>query len=235
MSPQSKVLEIRGVRKHYQALRPLRLGELAVSDGERVALVGFDAGAAEVLVNLVTGASLPEEGEVRVFGRSTAEITTGDQWIASLDRFGIVSDRAVLLEGSTLEQNLAMPFTLALDDLPPAVIEQVAALAEECGIPAAALPQVCGELSPTLRMRAHLARAVALDPALLILEHPTARIDDRDRLPFASDVVRVAEPRRLAVLAVTNDEPFARAVAARQLRLHAATGDLVALKRGWFR
>lgn len=228
------VLEIHNIRKHYQSLRPLRVSGLVVSEAERVALAGFDAGAAELLVNLVTGASLPEEGEIRVFGRSTAAIATGDEWIASLDRFGIVSDRAVLLEGSTLAQNLAMPFTLALDAIPTDVVRQVAALAEACGIPSTALPQLCGELPAALRMRAHLARAVALEPALLLLEHPTARMDERDRQPFAADVVRVTDTKRLAALIITNDEAFARAVAPRRLRLNAATGALQPLKRGWF-
>ena len=72
-----------------------------------MAVSGFDAGAAEVLVNLVTGASLPDEGEVRVLGQLTADIAGGDEWLASLDRFGIVSPRGVLLEGATIEQNLA--------------------------------------------------------------------------------------------------------------------------------
>jgi ABC-type transporter Mla maintaining outer membrane lipid asymmetry ATPase subunit MlaF len=229
------VLEIRNVRMHYQALRPLRVADLTVAEAERVALSGLDAGAAELLVNLVTGAALPEEGEIRVFGRSTAAITTGDDWIASLDRFGIVSERAVLLEGATLEQNLAMPFTLAIDPIPPEISGRVAALAQACGIPAAALAQPCAELAPPIRMRAHLARAIALEPALLLVEHPTAQIDEHDRPALAADLVRVTEARRLAVVIMTNDEAFARAVAPRSLRLNAATGDLVPLKRGWFR
>ncbi len=229
------VLELRHVLKHYQSLRPLRIADLTVAEAERVALCGFDAGAAELLVNLMTGASLPEEGEIFVFGRSTADIATGDEWIASLERFGIVSDRAVLLEGSTLEQNLAMPYTLAIDPIPSEIAGRVAELAGECGIPAAALAQTCGDLTPPVRMRAHLARAIALEPALLLLEHPTAQVHERDRPALAADLARVADARSLAAVIMTNDEAFARAVAPRSLRLTAATGELVPLKRGWFR
>ena len=103
------VLQITGVEKRYQSLRPLRIQELTIAAAERVAVSGFDAGAAEVLVNLVTGASLPDRGEVRVLGHRTADIVGGDEWLASLDRFGIVSPRGVLLEAATIEQNLAMP------------------------------------------------------------------------------------------------------------------------------
>ena len=113
------VLELQGVVRAHQSLRPLRLQSLTVNEGERVAILGVDAPGAEVLVNLVTGAALPESGTVRVLGRDTADITTGDDWLASLDRFGIVSPRAVLIEAATVEENLAMPFTLQIDPIPP--------------------------------------------------------------------------------------------------------------------
>ena len=109
--PAAPAIQIAQVVRNYGSLRPLRIAALAVAPGERVALTGLDAGAAEVLVNLVTGAALPDEGEVRVFGRATSEIASGDEWLASLERFGIVSPRAVLIEGATVLQNLAMPFT----------------------------------------------------------------------------------------------------------------------------
>ena len=62
-------LRITNVRKQYHGLRPLRLRDLSVETGDRVAISGLDQGAAEVLVNLVTGASVPDEGEVLVAGQ----------------------------------------------------------------------------------------------------------------------------------------------------------------------
>src|SRR6476469_9829345 len=103
------VLQIIGMRRQYQGLRPLRMNALSIEAAERVALSGLDAGAAEVLVNLVTGASVPDEGEVIVAGRTTGSISDGDDWLASLDRFGSVSPRAVQRGAATLLQNLAMP------------------------------------------------------------------------------------------------------------------------------
>src|SRR5262245_43035408 len=132
--PDAPVLRITRVRKQYNALRPLRLNDLAVGAGERVAISGLDAGAAEVLVNLVTGASVPDEGDVQVQGHSTAAIADGDQWLASLDRFGIVSPRAVLLDGATVLQNLAMPLTLQIDPIPEDADARARSVAGEAGI-----------------------------------------------------------------------------------------------------
>ena len=91
MTTPAAVLEITGLSKSYAALRPLRVESLAVALRERVALGGLDAAGAELFVNLVTGAALPEEGEVRVFGQPTWQ-SPRDDWLASLDA-GIVSHR----------------------------------------------------------------------------------------------------------------------------------------------
>jgi branched-chain amino acid transport system ATP-binding protein len=227
------VLHIAGVKKNYQSLRPLRLQSLTIAAGERVALSGFDAGAAEVLVNLVTGRSLPDEGEVRVLGQLTADITDPEEWLTSLDRFGIVSPRGVLIEGFTVEQNLAMPFSLDVEPVGPELASKVAALAQECGI--ADTKSVTGEISPETRARVHLARAVALGPSLLILEHPTAGLPDVARSTFADDVISVTDARRLATLVITQDDVFAKRVSPTPLRLEPATGHLKPIKRGWFR
>ena len=236
------VVRVAGVIRNYQGLRPLRLMSLSIAQGERVALTGLDAAAAEVLVNLITGAALPDQGEVSVFGRSTACIASGDEWLASLERYGIVSPRAVLLESASIEQNLAMPFTLEIDPVPPAIAARVEALAIECGIGeetggvADMLRAPAGGVTPEVRARLHFARAVALEPALLVLEHPTAGLaGDRARQAFAADVARVLDGRGLTALVITEDEPFALRAAHRTLRLQPATGELKPIKRGWFR
>jgi len=228
------VLQIANVRKNYQGLRPLRVRELVVMPNEQVAVSGLDAAGAEVLVNLVTGASVPDEGEVRVLGHRTADVANGDEWLASLDRFGIVSPRAVLLDAVSVLQNLAMPFTLQIDPIPPDISDRVLALAAETGIPSKDLNGPVAGLSNDLRMRVHLARAVALDPALLILEHPTATLARDDARPFGRTVQSMARARGLTTLIISEDTAFSEAAASRRLRLNGASGELKPARRGLF-
>ena len=229
------VLEMHQVSKSYAALRPLRIASLLVAEGDRVSIGGIDAGAGELLVNLVTGASLPDSGEIRVFGRSTADIASGDEWLDSLDRFGIVSPRGVLLEGSTLLQNMAMPFTLQIDPVPADVHRQVQQLAQDCGIdPGRWLGVIADELPADVRVRAHLARALALNPSFVVIEHPTAAVDPAMQPALAADIARACAARRVTTLLLTNDDAFAKSVAPRNLKLHGATGELRALKKRWF-
>jgi branched-chain amino acid transport system ATP-binding protein len=228
------ILKLSRVQKNYRGLRPLRVQELTMAAGERVALSGFDAGAAEVLVNLVTGASVPDEGTVEVTGQATHAIADGDEWLASLDRFGIVSPRAVLLDSATLLQNLAMPLTLEIDPVPPGVAAHASQLAAEVGLDAASLDRPIAGLDAAARARAHLARAVALGPSILILEHPTIGFTPGQSKPFGETVARVAASRSVAALIISEDADFSSAAADRRLALNGATGELRAARRRFF-
>jgi ABC-type transporter Mla maintaining outer membrane lipid asymmetry ATPase subunit MlaF len=194
------------------------------------------------LVNLITGASLPDQGEVVVLGQRTSDIAGGDEWLASLDRFGIVSPRGVLLESATVEQNLAMPLTLQIDPVPADVAARVGELARAVGLAGNEisgsenwLRKPAGETPPRIRARVHLARAVALSPPLLVLEHPGADLEPGERLELADVVAAVTGAGAVSTVVITNDDEFAKRVAHRALRLQPATGTLTRIKRGWFR
>ena len=77
-----------------------------------------------------------------------------------------------------------------------------------------------------VRMRIHLARALALAPRLMLLEHPTAALEAADRPALADDVRRVTEARAMTLIACSQDREFARRVATRHLQLHPGTGAL---------
>jgi ABC-type transporter Mla maintaining outer membrane lipid asymmetry ATPase subunit MlaF len=206
-----------------------------VSPGALVALTGIDAAGAEMFVNLVTGAMLPDAGQVHVFGVDVAAITDGDEWLRTLDRFGILSARAVLLDELTVAQNLAMTLTLAIDPMAADVRDRVEALATAVGLRPELLDRKVATLTPAGKVRVRLGRAVALGPDLLLLEHPTATLPRDDVPGFAEDLRRLAASRALTMVAVTADTLFASAMTADVLQLQPATGELVAQAAGWRR
>jgi ABC-type polar amino acid transport system ATPase subunit len=226
------LVELSAVSKDYGGLRPLRIAALAVADAERVAITGVDAPMAETFVNLVTGAVLPDRGEVRLFGRATGEIIDSADWLAVVDRFGIVSERAVLLEPLSVVQNLSMPFTLEIE--PPAadVREQAQALAREVGLPESSWDRPVAELGDAGRVQLRLGRALALGPAVVILEHINAALPRDEWSAIGRDIRATLAARGTAAIVLTADRRFAAAVAERVLSLDAATGRLNA--RRWF-
>jgi ABC-type transporter Mla maintaining outer membrane lipid asymmetry ATPase subunit MlaF len=227
---------LRRVVKQYGGVDPLRIQELDLGPGFRLTIAGLDIAAAEMCVHLVTGAALPDEGEILVDGRRTSEIATDTDWLASLDRFGLVSARAVLLDGMPIAANLALPLTLDVDPLDAPMRATVTALAEECGLERARLDAPASSLTPEERVRVHLARAIATSPSVLLLEHPAARLTPAQAEAIGATLARVGETRSMGWLALDNDDGFARACGSRRLRLEPATGALNETKGGsWTR
>ena len=76
------------------------------------------------------------------------------------------------------------------------------------------MPRVTGETPPHIQARVHLARAVALAPALLVLEHPGADLETKERAAFADCIAAVAGASTSATLVITKDDEFAKRVGA---------------------
>ena len=220
----------------YGALRPLRVRELVLHAGESVALTGVDGPAAAVLADLITGAVLPDQGDVVAFGASTAALSNGDTWLASLERFGILSERAVLLDAMSVAQNLALPFSVEFNPIPDSVMADVLRLLAEVGCAASELPSRVGDADPLLRARVRLARALATGPRLLLAEHPNALVPADQTAALAADLSRVTTARGISALTLTADARFARSVASRVLRVDPATGAVtdVPVWAAWF-
>ncbi len=230
------LIELRGVVKAYQALRPLRVRALSAAASDRLVLRGFDERAAELFIYLVSGAALPDEGDVIIDGRNTRDIATDTEWLGSLDRFGIVTHRAVLLESLTVAANLAVPITLAIDPMAAETRARVEQDARAAALPDPALDQPVSALDAEGRLRLHLARAAAVNPSLVLLEHPTSTLGDREASARAGEILKsMADARGFGWIALSEDEAFASACGATVLALDAASGELAAPKNGWRR
>jgi ABC-type lipoprotein export system ATPase subunit len=132
----------------------------------------------------------------------------------------------VLIGQFSVAQNIAMSFTLAVDPIDADVLPRVNALAEEVGLSAGVLTRRVAETDPEVQNRVRLARALALRPSLLVAEHPSAGLPRASVERFATDLGGIARARGLAVLAVTADEDFVKALDGLKLILEPATGTL---------
>ena len=220
------LLEVHGLVKDYQSLRPLRIRDLVVTRAQVVHLTGFDAAAAEIFVHLVTGAALPDEGEVRLFGTDTRAITDANAWLRSLDGLGLVSHRAVLVDALSVLQNVAMPLTLEIDPIAPDLRPAVEALAREAGISEDVWDRPLGAVDAEINVRVRLARAVAPNPVLVIAEHPSALLPRDAVARVANDVARVAAERSAAIVTLTADAKWVEAIGGDVLVLQQGSGEL---------
>jgi ABC-type methionine transport system ATPase subunit len=216
-------------------VRPLGVERFELRAGDTVALLGFDRAAAEVLVNLITGATLPDAGDVDVFGVPTGQIADLHAWFRLLDRIGVLSERVVLLEELTVGQNLALPLSFDVDAMPVDVRAQVERLGAEVGLDGETLRRRMTEAGPDIRTRVRLGKALALDPRMLLAEHPTAALSLPDVPRFVADLSGIAARRGLAMLVLTSDAAFVAAACRQVLSLRPATGALETASGWWSR
>ncbi len=225
------LVDIRSVVKNYGGLRPFRLRELLVEAGDVVAIAGPDEQAAAVFTDLLTGTTLPDEGEILVAGCSTASLRTPDEWLAFLDRFGLVNARAVLLDRLTIAQNLAVAHTLDVEPMSAETRDQAARMAAEAGIDPSVLDHLLPASSALTRLRVRFGRALAHDPAVFVIEHPSLGLERNDVAEAARLIRRIGESRRLASIVLSADPEVIRTSATRALTWRPETGELVRATR----
>lgn len=235
MTRSVPVIQFSGVIKDYGGHEPLRIQALSVGAADRLAVSGLDEAAAETMVHLISGAALPDEGRVIIAGQDTREIETDTDWLLSLDRFGVVTRRAVLLDTLSAAANIALPMTTSIDPMTDETRRIVEGLAAEVGLGRDRLDAACGSLSPLDRVRLHFARALALGPVLLLLEHATRDLlDDHGRIEIGRTLARVAATRGVGWLAFEDDRVFAVESGGTRWRLDGSTGQLTR-RRWWHR
>ena len=88
-------------------------------------------------------------------------------------------------------------------------------------------------LSGADRVRVHLARALAVSPQVLILEHVTAALEPGESASLGQTLMNIADDRSLACIAISEDDAFVKALGSPVLALEPGSGDVKPFKQGW--
>jgi phospholipid/cholesterol/gamma-HCH transport system ATP-binding protein len=200
----------------------LRDVSLDIASGRTLVVLGESGCGKTVLLKSMIGLVRPTSGDVRFEGRSLARM--GERDLAHLrTRYGFVFQGAALFDSLTIADNLAFPLrehTRVPETEIRAIVES---LVDEVGLPRATLAKKPVELSGGMRKRAGLARALALDPQVVLYDEPTTGLD-----PIMSDVInelilRVSQRPGVTSVVVTHDMHTARKVADRIVMLYPLT------------
>jgi NitT/TauT family transport system ATP-binding protein len=213
--------EARGVGVRFatgvEALRDVSLG---VAPGELVALVGPSGCGKSTLLRLLAGLATPTAGQVTLAGRAPADARR------DAVRLGLVFQQATLLGWRSVIDNVGLP--LELRGVPAAErARRVMPLLGLVGLGdvAASRPR---QLSGGMRMRVALARALALEPALLLLDEPFAALDELLRMRLQEELLALRGRAGFAALLVTHSVFEAVFVADRVLVMHDRPGRIAA-------
>ncbi len=199
---------------------------LDVRRGEILGLVGASGGGKSVLMRTIVGLIPPQGGDIEVMGARIG-LTDDRSTRAAAGRWGILFQQGALFSSLTARQNIQFPLreSLAMSD---ALLDEIAtAKLEMVGLRAEDGDKFPSELSGGMTKRVALARALALDPAIVFLDEPTSGLDPIAAGDFDALIKTLQTTLGLTVFMVTHDLASLHAVCDRVAAL--ADGKIVAI------
>jgi len=194
------MLELKNVSKVFGSgpgqTEVLRGVDLAIKEGEFVAIVGFSGSGKSTLVNLLAGLLKPNRGEVRFKGELTPE--------PGPDR-GVVFQNYSLLPWLSVYENVRLAVDQVFADLSPKERdERVLSYVDMVSL-TPALAKKPSELSGGMRQRVSLARTLAISPDVLLLDEPLGALDALTRAVLQDEIAKIWSQDKKTVVLITND------------------------------
>ena len=197
-------------------VRAVRGVSLEVRPGEILGLVGESGSGKSTLGRIMSGLYLPDSGRVVFDSKSLADFTR-DDWKKFRRRVQIMFQDPVsslnprLTAGATVEEGLIIHGLGSSAERK----ERVCGLLNEVGLPPESVIRYGHEFSGGQRQRLSLARALALDPELLIADEPVSALDVSIQAQIINLLMDLREKRGLALVLVSHDLPLVRVMADR--------------------
>jgi phospholipid/cholesterol/gamma-HCH transport system ATP-binding protein len=177
---------------------------LSVYKGERLALVGASGCGKSVLLNEIALLTQPQQGQILLFGQNTARMD-GRGLLQLRHRMGMMFQQGALFSSLTLLENVMLPLR-EYQPLPLPLLKELAMLKLKLvGLPSSAAAKLPQEISGGMLKRAAVARALALDPSLLLLDEPTAGLDPASASAFDDMLLELHATMDLTLILVTHD------------------------------
>jgi phospholipid/cholesterol/gamma-HCH transport system ATP-binding protein len=219
------VISIRGLSVSYEQRRVLHQVDLDMYRGEIFVLLGGSGSGKTTLLKQVLGLARPDAGSILVNGIDITSCST-DELAAVRRRIGVAFQGSALFNSLTVEENVALP----LQELTP-LADPVIALMVWLKLKAVGLAGAGGllshQLSGGMKKRAAIARAMALDPDILVFDEPSAGLDPIVAAGIDELILFLKRAFGMTVLVVTHAMESAERIADRLAMLH--EGGLIAV------
>jgi len=198
------LIELRELSVQFGPQSVLREIDLLVPRGQTISIIGESGCGKTVLLKTMIGLVPASGGYVRFDGRRLDELND-KQMTAERTRFGYVFQNAALFDSMTVAENVAFPLEQQKKLRPDNVRDAVAEYLAEVGLPESVMTKKPAQLSGGMRKRVGLARALAMNPEVILYDEPTTGLD-----PIMSDVIneliiRTREHHQVTSILVTHD------------------------------
>jgi phospholipid/cholesterol/gamma-HCH transport system ATP-binding protein len=201
MDPQPVV--VKGLRKSFGEQQVLKGIDLSVNKGEILAILGKSGTGKSVLLRLLIGLEKPDAGSIWMRGQETTNLQR-DQLNEMRLKVGFLFQDGALYDSLTLAENVAFPLRRHTKMSDSERVEKVRALLLSVGLDKD-LEKMPADISGGMRKRVGLARALALDPEILLFDEPTAGLDPITAAEIGTLVQKQREERNVTSIVVTHD------------------------------
>src|SRR5688572_7945522 len=204
-------IEVRNVSKKFGNFEALKNISLTIPDGELLALLGPSGSGKTTLLRIIAGLEFPDTGSIVLHGEDASERSAGDR------RVGFVFQHYALFRHMTVFENVAFGLRVRPRHLRASreeIAERVTTLLKLVQLDWLA-DRYPGQLSGGQRQRIALARALAVDPKLLLLDEPFGALDARVRKELRMWLRRLHDEINVACVFVTHDQEEALEVSDR--------------------
>jgi len=207
-------VEIRGLRKSYSGQEVLRGLDLSVAPGEIVVIMGPSGSGKSVLLKQIIGLEPPEAGEIRIDGEMVSSEGLQDRV-----RLAMVFQSGALLNSLTVAENVGLYLSehrLKSPEEIAQIVREKLAIVGLKGIE----EKMPSELSGGMKKRVSIARALVIEPQLLLYDEPTSELDPLSAVTISREIVGLNRRIGATSIVVTHDRDLALTIAHRLAFIH---------------
>ncbi|MBP1849160.1 ABC transporter ATP-binding protein [Rhizobium halophytocola] len=205
-------IEIKGVAKQFGAFKALHSIDLTIADQEFMVLLGASGCGKTTLLRIIAGLETPSEGEIRIGGRRVDHLPPRSRGIA------MVFQNYAIFPHLTVFENIA--FGLRMQKQPEDEIRRRVTRTAEMMHIDPLLKRYSGQLSGGQRQRVAVARALAMEPDVILMDEPLSNLDALLRLEMRTELKGILAQSKTTTIYVTHDQVEAMSLADRISVMH---------------
>lgn len=213
-------VQVRGLRRSFGTQEVLKGIDLDVRPGEIFVIMGPSGSGKSVLLRHIIGLEPPDAGEILVNGESVH-----DTDVASKYRMAMVFQSGALLNSLTVGENIGLYLTEHRLKTPAEVARIVSEKLEVVGLKGTET-KFPSELSGGMKKRAAIARALVIEPQLILYDEPTSELDPLSSIVIGDEILKLNQRIGVTSLVVSHDRDLAFGIAHRIAVIH--EGQIIA-------